>query len=65
MKRSGNMLNNVRPHKFGLDRTKCCKYGAFFDMYDSIENALIEAKVMTMLKETERQDKDKNQVEFE
>ena len=34
-------------------------------MYDSIENALIKSKVMTMLEEPEWQGKDKNCVEFE
>ena len=38
---------------------------AFYDMYDSIEMALIEAEVMTMLEEPEWQDKDGNHVEFE
>ena len=37
----------------------------FYDMYDSIENELIEAKVMTILEELEWQDKDGNRVEFE
>ena len=59
MKRNGNRLNLVRPWKFGLDRTNCCKCGAFYDMYDSIENELIEAKVMTMLEELEWKDNDR------
>ena len=65
MKRNGNSLNLLRPQKFGLDRTNWCKYGAFYDIYDSIEKALIEAKVMTMLEEPEWQDKDGNRVKFE
>ena len=58
-------LNHVKPHKFVLDRTNWCIYGAFFYMYDSIENALIRSKVMTMLEEPEWQGKDKNCVELE
>ena len=34
-------------------------------MYDSIEKALIKAKVITMSEEPEQQDKDENRVEFE
>ena len=51
MKRDGHRLNHVRPQKFGLERTNWCKYGAFVDMYDSIEKLLIEEKVMMMLEE--------------
>ena len=65
MKRNGNRFNFVRPHKFGLDRSNWCKYGAFYYMYYSIEKTLIEAKFMMMLGETEWQDKDGNRIEFE
>ena len=65
MKRNGHRLNHVRPQKFGLDRNNCCKYGAFLDMYDSVENVLIEEKVMTMLEEAEWQEKYGNHVEFD
>ena len=65
MKRNGKSLNLVRPKQFGLDRNNWCKYAAFYDMYDSIEMALIEAKVMTMLEEPKWQDNDGNRVEFE
>ena len=65
MKRNGHRLNSVTPHQFILDRTKWCKYAAFYDIYDSIEMTLIEAKFMTILEELERQDKDGNHVEFE
>ena len=65
MKRNGHRLNQVRLHKFGLDRTNWCKYGAFVDMYDSVENVLIEEKVMTMLEEAEWQEKYGNHVEFD
>ena len=65
MKRNGHMLNLARPQKFGPDRNYWCEYAAFYDTYDSIEMALIEAKVMTMLEETEWQDKGRNIVEFE
>ena len=44
MKRNGNIFNNVSPQEFGLDRTNWCKYGAFVDMYDSVEKLLIEEK---------------------
>ena len=64
MKRNGDRFNLVRPQKFGLDRTNWCKYGSFYDMYDSIEMALIKEKVMTILKEPECQDRDGNRVEF-
>ena len=53
MKRNGHRLNHVKPKKFGIDRTNWCKYGAFVDMYDSIEKALIEEKFMTVLEEPE------------
>ena len=53
MKRNGHRLNIVRPQQFGLDRTNWCKYAAFYDMYDSTEMALIEAKVMKILEEPE------------
>ena len=46
MKRNRHRLNLVRPYKSGLDRTNWYKYGAFCDIYDSIEMSLIEAKVM-------------------
>ena len=52
MKHNGHRLNLVSPQKFGLDSTKWCIYAPFYDMYDSIEMALIEAKEMTMLEET-------------
>ena len=65
MKRNGHSLNLVRPQQFGLDRNNWCKYGIFYFMYDSIEMALIEAEVMTMLEEPKWQDKDGNRVEFE
>ena len=65
MKNNSHRLNLVRPQKFVLDRTNWYKYGAFVDMYDSIEIALIEAKVMTMLEEPEWQDKDGNRIGFE
>ena len=42
MKRNGHRFNHARPHKFGLDITNWCKYGAFVNMYDSIEIFLIE-----------------------
>ena len=64
MKRNNHKLNHTRPQKFGFDRTNWCKYGAFYDMYDSIEKALVEAKVMKMLEEPEWQDKDGNRVGF-
>ena len=44
MKRNGHRLNNLSSQKFGLDRTNWCKYGAFVDMYDSVEKLLIEEK---------------------
>ena len=53
MELNGHRLNHVSPQKFGLDRTNWCKYGAFVDMYYSIEKALDEEKIMTMLEETE------------
>ena len=62
MKRKRNRLNSLRPQKFGLDRNTWCKYAAFYDMYDSIEMVLIEAKFMRMLEEPECQDKDCNRV---
>ena len=65
MKHNGHRLNLVRPQKFVLDRTNWCKYAAFYDMYDYIEMALIEANITTMLEEPEWQDKDGNRVEFE
>ena len=36
MKRSGRSLNIVSPQKFGLDKTKWCKYTAFYDICYSI-----------------------------
>ena len=44
-------MNHIRPQKFVLDSTKWYKYGAFVDMYNSIEKAFIEAKVTTMLRD--------------
>ena len=41
MKQNGHRLNHVKPHKFGLYRTNWCKYGAFVEMYDSTEKALV------------------------
>ena len=64
MKRNGHMLNHIRLHKFGLDRTNLWKYGVFFDMCDSIGKELIRKKVMTMLEEPEWQDNDSNWFEF-
>ena len=51
MENNGRRLNLVRPQKSGLDRNNWCKYSAFYDMYDSIEILLIQAKVMTILEE--------------
>ena len=42
MKLNVHRLNQVRLQKFVIDRTNWCKYGAFFDMYDSIEKALVD-----------------------
>ena len=39
---SGPRLNLLSPHQFGLDRTNLCKYAEFYDLYDSIEMALIK-----------------------
>ena len=64
MKRNGHRLNHVRDHKIGLDSTNWCKYGAFVNMYDSIEKLLMKEKFMTILEEPECQDKDGNRVEF-
>ena len=64
MKHNGHR-NRVRPQKVGLDRTNWCKYGYSFGIYDSIEKALIEAKVVTAFGEPGLQDKDRNPVEFE
>ena len=62
MKWNGHRFNHVRPQKFVLDRTNWCKYGAFVDMYDSIEKAFVKEKFMMVLEEPEWQDKDGNQV---
>ena len=51
MKLNGYRLNILKPHQFELDRNNWCKYTAFYDMYDSIEMALIKAKFMTILEE--------------
>ena len=64
MKQNGNRLNLIMPHQFGLDSTNWCKYASFYDIYYSIEMTLIEEKFMTMLEESEWQDKDGNHVEF-
>ena len=65
MKRNWHSLNNITTREFGHDKTNWCKYEAFFDMYDSIEKALIEEEFIIMLEEPEWQDKDGNHVEFE
>ena len=57
MKRNGHRLNHIRTKQFGLDRNNCCKYGSFFDIYDSIEKALIGEKVLMLLEEPEFQNK--------
>ena len=65
MTHNGRMLNHVRTHTFGLDRTNEWKYGVFFDMCDSIDKALIGAKATTISERPEWKNKNRNGVVFE
>ena len=49
MRQDRKRLDHAKPQKFVLDGANWFKCGLFYDMYDSIEKALIKAKVMTIL----------------